>query len=60
VSFLLIPLWARFLTPEDYGITGTLLAYSGVLSTVLEWACMGLLCATITTTRTARAKRRAT
>jgi O-antigen/teichoic acid export membrane protein len=35
VNFLLIPLWARFLTPEDYGITGTLFAYSGVLSTVL-------------------------
>lgn len=39
VGFLLIPLWARFLTPTDYGITGTLLAYSGILSTVLA---MGL------------------
>jgi O-antigen/teichoic acid export membrane protein len=35
VGFLLIPIWARFLLPEDYGITGTLLAYSGVLSTIL-------------------------
>ncbi len=35
VSFLLIPIWARFLTPRDYGITGTLLAYGGVLATVL-------------------------
>lgn len=34
-SFLLIPVWARFLTPQDYGITGTLLAYGGVLATVL-------------------------
>jgi O-antigen/teichoic acid export membrane protein len=34
-SFLLIPLWARFLTPSDYGITGTLLAYGGVLATLL-------------------------
>ena len=35
VSFLLIPIWARFLTPRDYGITGTLLAYGGVLATLL-------------------------
>jgi O-antigen/teichoic acid export membrane protein len=35
VSFLLIPIWARFLTPRDYGITGTLLAYGGVLAVVL-------------------------
>jgi O-antigen/teichoic acid export membrane protein len=35
VSFLLIPIWARFLTPQDYGITGTLLAYGGVLAVVL-------------------------
>ena len=35
MEFLLIPLWARFLTPQDYGITGTLLAYGGVLATLL-------------------------
>lgn len=35
VGVLLIPLWARFLRPEDYGITGTMLAYSGVLATLL-------------------------
>ena len=35
VAFLLIPIWARFLTPSDYGITGTLVAYGGVLATVL-------------------------
>ena len=34
-SFLLLPLWARFLTPQDYGITGTLTAYGGVLSALL-------------------------
>lgn len=34
-GFLLTPLWARFLTPADYGITGTLGAYSGVLTTLL-------------------------
>jgi O-antigen/teichoic acid export membrane protein len=34
-SFLLLPLWARFLTPQDYGITGTLAAYGGVLSALL-------------------------
>jgi O-antigen/teichoic acid export membrane protein len=33
--FLLIPIWARFLTPEDYGITGTLTVYGGVLFTLL-------------------------
>jgi len=41
VSFLLIPLWARFLTPLDYGITGTLLAYSGVLTTLLGFGLSG-------------------
>jgi O-antigen/teichoic acid export membrane protein len=34
-SFLLLPLWARFLTPQDYGITGTLAAYGGILSALL-------------------------
>ncbi len=35
IAFLLLPLWVRFLTPEDYGITGTLTAYAGVLSALL-------------------------
>jgi len=30
-AFLLVPLYARFLTPDDYGVTGTLAAYSSVL-----------------------------
>ena len=34
-SFLLLPIWARFLTPEDYGITGTLTAYGGILTALL-------------------------
>ena len=34
-DFLLIPLWAAFLTPEDYAITGTMYAYRGMLLTVL-------------------------
>jgi O-antigen/teichoic acid export membrane protein len=40
-GFLLTPLWARFLTPSDYGITGTLSAYSGVLSTLLMMSLHG-------------------
>jgi O-antigen/teichoic acid export membrane protein len=35
VSFLFLPLWARFLTPQDYGITGTMAAYGGVLLALL-------------------------
>jgi len=35
-EFLLLPLWAAFLTPEDYGITGTMSAYVGVLVTLLS------------------------
>ncbi len=35
-EFLLLPLWAAFLTPEDYGITGTMAAYTGVLVTILS------------------------
>jgi len=31
ISFLLLPIIAQFMTPEDYGITGTLTAYSAVL-----------------------------
>ncbi len=34
-GFLLTPLWARYLTPKDYGITGTIAAYSGVISSLL-------------------------
>lgn len=34
-SFLLIPIWTRFLTPADYGIIGTLGAYGGVLMPLL-------------------------
>ncbi len=34
-EFLLIPLWTRFLSPVDYGITGTMNAYAGVLTIVL-------------------------
>jgi O-antigen/teichoic acid export membrane protein len=35
VAFLMIPLYTRFLTPEDYGITGVALAVGSVLSVVL-------------------------
>jgi O-antigen/teichoic acid export membrane protein len=35
VSFLLLPVWTIYLTPSDYGIMGTLAAYSGVLSMLL-------------------------
>ena len=34
-DFILIPLWAAFLTPEDYAITGTMYAYRGMLLTIL-------------------------
>ena len=34
-DFLLIPLWAAFLSPEDYAITGTMYAYRGMLLTML-------------------------
>jgi O-antigen/teichoic acid export membrane protein len=30
-EFLLIPVFTRFLTPKDYGITGILLSYAGVI-----------------------------
>lgn len=30
-EFLLLPLWARFLTPADYGIVGILTSYIGVI-----------------------------
>jgi O-antigen/teichoic acid export membrane protein len=35
VSFLLLPVWTIYLTPSDYGIMGTLAAYSGVLTMIL-------------------------
>jgi O-antigen/teichoic acid export membrane protein len=35
VSLLLVPLWTRYLTPSDYGIMGTLAAYSGMLGVLL-------------------------
>lgn len=34
-EFILLPIWARFMLPEDYGITGTLKAYGGILSPFL-------------------------
>ncbi|NMC59297.1 MAG: oligosaccharide flippase family protein [Candidatus Methanofastidiosa archaeon] len=30
-EFILLPLWSRFLSPKDYGITGVLISYIGVL-----------------------------
>lgn len=35
LNFLLLPLWAYFLTPTDYGITGTLVAYTQVIQILL-------------------------
>jgi O-antigen/teichoic acid export membrane protein len=35
VSLLLLPVWTYYLTPADYGIMGTLAAYSGVLGVLL-------------------------
>jgi O-antigen/teichoic acid export membrane protein len=35
LTALLVPVWARFLDPSDYAITGTLAAYSSILLTVL-------------------------
>ena len=40
-EFLFIPLWTRYLTPQDYGITGTLSAFSGVLSPFLMMGLYG-------------------
>ena len=34
VSFLLLPIWMIYLSPADYGIRGTLDAYSGVLGII--------------------------
>jgi len=41
VAFLLVPIWARFLTPHDYGIIGTLAAFSGVLLTLFVMGLQG-------------------
>lgn len=41
VSFFLIPVWTIFLTPVDYGITGTLGAYSGILHILLMFGIYG-------------------
>jgi O-antigen/teichoic acid export membrane protein len=34
-QFLLLPVWAYFLTPADFGITGTMMAYGEILSVLL-------------------------
>lgn len=34
-EFLLLPLWARFLSPGDYGIIGAMTSYSSILFNVL-------------------------
>jgi len=41
IAFLLVPIWARFLTPHDYGILGTLAAFSGVLLTLFVMGLQG-------------------
>lgn len=41
VSFLLLPVWTFYLTPSDYGIMGTLNAYSGILGIVLMFGIYG-------------------
>lgn len=43
VAFLLVPIWARFLTPHDYGIIGTLAAFSGVLLTLFVMGLHGAI-----------------
>jgi O-antigen/teichoic acid export membrane protein len=35
LGFVLLPIYTRFLLPEDFGITGTLGAYGALLSTVM-------------------------
>ena len=35
-EFLLLPLWTRYLTPSNYGIIGTITAYSGILLPILS------------------------
>jgi len=41
VSFLLLPVWTFYLAPSDYGIMGTLAAYSGVLNILLMFGIFG-------------------
>jgi O-antigen/teichoic acid export membrane protein len=41
MAFFLIPLYTRFLTPEDYGIVGLALATSGVLTAFLGFGIYG-------------------
>jgi len=40
-SLLLIPIWTVYLTPSDYGITGTLGAYSTILHILLMFGIYG-------------------
>ena len=40
-GFFLIPLYTRFLTPEDYGIVGYLQVYSQIMATVLMFGFYG-------------------
>jgi len=41
LAFVLIPVYTRFLTPEDYGITGLTIAVGGVLTTILGFGIRG-------------------
>lgn len=41
VSFLLIPVWTIYLTPSDYGVIGTLAAYSNILAIMLMFGVFG-------------------
>ena len=41
ISFLLLPVWTIYLAPSDYGIMGTLAAYSGVLYVLLMFGING-------------------
>jgi O-antigen/teichoic acid export membrane protein len=41
LNFVLIPVYTRFLTPEEYGITGVTLAVGGVLTSILGFGIYG-------------------
>lgn len=41
LNFLLIPVYTRFLSPEDYGITGVALAVGGVFTTISGFGIYG-------------------
>jgi O-antigen/teichoic acid export membrane protein len=43
LSFLLIPLYTRYLTPSDYGIVGLAVAVSGILSMVIGLGIYGAI-----------------